>query len=130
MVQSSRSRALIALISGCDAPYNRCKCIPGGDGTSTTSKISARHRSHLPDHSNAQPGSPHQRPAMDDGAVIEVSCVAGCTVWAVFGCTIVACAHTVVAVPKTQPQPDLGVVHTSRTGLASTACRCTITKKR
>ena len=52
-----------------------------------------------------------------DGAVIEVSCVARCTVWAVFGCTIVSCAHTVVAVPKTQPQPDLGVVHTSRTGL-------------
>ena len=57
---------------------------------------------------------------MDDGAVIEISCVAGCTVWAVFGCTIVACAHTVVAVPKTQPQPDLGVVHTSRTGLPRT----------
>ena len=180
MVQSSRSRALIALISGCDAPYNRCMCIPGGAGTSTTSKISARHRSHLPDHSNAQPGR-HRRwcshrglarssrcfwavlrstivacaypvvlvprqhrksvtgivhtsrtiqtrnqavsPAMDDGAVIEVSCVAGCTVWAVFGCTIVACAHTVVAVPKTQPQPDLGVVHTSRTGLPRVGVR-------
>ena len=60
---------------------------------------------------------------MDDGAVIEVSCVAGCTVWAVFGCTIVACAHTVVAVPKTQPQPDLGVVHTSRTGLPRVGVR-------
>ena len=62
-------------------------------------------------------------PAMDDGAVIEISCVAGCTVWAVFGCTIVACAHTVVAVPKTQPQPDLGVVHTSRTGLPRVGVR-------
>ena len=99
--------------------------IPGGASTATTSKISDGHRSHLPDHSNAQPGSP---PHTGDGAVIEVSCVAGCTVWAFFGCTIVACAHTVVAVPKTQPQRDLGVAEASFTPLRP-VYRVPITKK-
>ena len=57
MVQSSRSRALLAVFLGCPALYNRCMCIPGGASTTTTSNISDGHRSHLPDHSNAQPGS-------------------------------------------------------------------------
>ena len=53
MVQSSRSRALLAVFLVYLAVFNRCMCIPGGAGTATTSKVCDRHRSHLPDHSNA-----------------------------------------------------------------------------
>ena len=109
MVQSSRSRALIALISGCDAPYNRCMCMPGGAGTSTTSKISARHRSHLPDHSNAQPGR-HRRWCSHRGLGHSSRCF-----WAVPRSTIVACAYPVVLVPRQHRKSVTGIVHTSRT---------------
>ena len=109
MVQSSRSRALIALISGCDAPYNRCMCMPGGAGTSTTSKISARHRSHLPDHSNAQPDR-HRRWCSHRGLGRSSRCF-----WAVSRSTIVACAYPVVLVPRQHRTSVTGIVHTSRT---------------
>ena len=48
MVQSSRSRALLAVFLGCLALCNRCMCIPGGASTMTTSKISEGHRSQNP----------------------------------------------------------------------------------
>ena len=109
MVQSSRSRALIALISGCDAPYNRCMCMPGGAGTSTTSKISARHRSHLPDHSNAQPGR-HRRLCSHRGLARSSRCF-----WAVSRSTIVEYVYPVVLVPRQHRKSVTGIVHTSRT---------------
>ena len=108
-MQSSRSRALIALISGCDAPYNLCKCIPGGAGTSTTSKISDGHRSHLPDHSNAQPGR-HRRLCSHRGLARSSRCF-----WAVSRSTIVACAYPVVLVLRQRQTSVPIIVHISRT---------------
>ena len=68
-----------------------------------------KHRSHLPDHSNARPRT-HAQFSRHRGLARRWR-----SRWAVLGCTLVACAYPVVMVQGYRPTPETGIVHTSRT---------------
>ena len=107
------------------ALYNRCMCIPGGASTTTTSKISDGHRSHLPDHSNAQPGSltSDGRWCSHRGLMRRGLYSLGCF-WLYNRCM---CTYSG---GSTQDPTTTRSRRRSHLSDRSTACRCTITKKR